>query len=334
MLLSSRLFQDDVALKNCANLDAHHVVPGSSGDHVRKLQTALMICFDADIDPSELGSAWFGPSTQAAVLAFKSSRGILNYRGQIDPIIGIKTIRQLDRELVLKQNEVPEIRKTQDIVVHIVGAVLGPGQGVELTEGQGQLLAGVQPVAVFNRLIETEEYLQHHHPLKHFQWAGGQGGQDPSQKIADRIAQHHDSGGNVIVVGLSAGGPNVLTVGQILNGRGIRLAYAGLCDAAFASDAPSLRIPGFSPVKGENFFQTLGQEVVDQEFHGPVVGGGIRNVDFSRDGEFLEMKRQFERNAGSMLGRVKQKFVDAVHLRAVQRGYEQARISMGDMLRP
>lgn len=334
MLLISNLFKDDQALKNGANFDVHHILPEAVGAHVRKVQTALLICDDADIDRAELDSGRFGPSTTRAVVAFKTRRAILNYRKEIDPIVGINTIRRLDQELVRKQDEQPVIRKTQDIVVHIVGARLGAGQGLELTDGSGQLMAGVQPVSVFNLHVESEEYLRYHLPLKHFQWTGGQDAQDPSQRIADRIAQHHDSGGNVLVVGLSAGGPNVLQVGQILNGRGIRLAYAGLCDGAFQSSADSLRTANFTPGRGEDFFQTLGQEVKPQEFHGPVIGGGFSPTDFSRHEAFVRLKLQLQRSATGFLGRTQQQFIDAVHLLAVQEGYRRASISMNRLLQP
>jgi hypothetical protein len=54
MPLQSNLFRSDQKLQACLLHDSAHVTPGSVGDHVNKIQTALMILDKLDIEPSEL----------------------------------------------------------------------------------------------------------------------------------------------------------------------------------------------------------------------------------------------------------------------------------------
>jgi peptidoglycan hydrolase-like protein with peptidoglycan-binding domain len=110
MPLQSRLFKDDQKLQRCLVLDAAHVTPGSVGEHVRKLQTALALLEDVRIARSELTSSQYGPSTATAVLQYKQRRQIINrsYQNQADNIVGKMTIASLDRELIgMEQGSFP-----------------------------------------------------------------------------------------------------------------------------------------------------------------------------------------------------------------------------------
>jgi hypothetical protein len=102
MPLRSRLFKDDQKLQKCLLLDVAHVTPGSVGEHVRKLQTALALLDDARIERPELTSSRYGRSTAAAVLQYKQRRRIINrsYQTQADNIVGKMTIASLDSELI------------------------------------------------------------------------------------------------------------------------------------------------------------------------------------------------------------------------------------------
>jgi peptidoglycan hydrolase-like protein with peptidoglycan-binding domain len=102
MALQSRLFRDDRRLQECLVRDASHVTPGSVGDHVRKIQTALILLDDLQIDSREMIAKRYGPSTTAAVLAFKKARNIINfkYETQVDNIVGKMTIAALDEEML------------------------------------------------------------------------------------------------------------------------------------------------------------------------------------------------------------------------------------------
>lgn len=104
MGLQSELFKGDPKLEACAVKDSAHISKrdNSVGEHVGKIQTALIrIDPTLKIDPGELEAKSYGPSTAAAVLAYKRERGIINfsYQNSADDIVGKMTIARLDREL-------------------------------------------------------------------------------------------------------------------------------------------------------------------------------------------------------------------------------------------
>jgi hypothetical protein len=105
MALSSNLFRGNVALEACAVKDSAHVTRGASGDHVAKIQFALLTLDRLTIDRAELVSQKYGKSTAAAVLAFKQKRKIINhsYQSVADDIVGKMTIAALDNEMKLKE---------------------------------------------------------------------------------------------------------------------------------------------------------------------------------------------------------------------------------------
>src|SRR4051794_16199229 len=97
-VLTSKEFAGDPKLESCAVDDSAHIMPGSCGPHVEKVQKALNTVGGQKIDPAEVLNMVYGPSTSDAVKAFKRAQvpPLLNYKGEIDPITGIKTIRALD----------------------------------------------------------------------------------------------------------------------------------------------------------------------------------------------------------------------------------------------
>lgn len=105
MGLQSRHFGGDPALEACLIQDSAHVLEGAAGEHVQKIQTALKALDNGTIDAAELGAKRYGPSTAAAVLAFKKKRRIINpaYQKREDNIVGKKTIAALDREMRAKE---------------------------------------------------------------------------------------------------------------------------------------------------------------------------------------------------------------------------------------
>lgn len=106
-ILKSALFAGDPRLEACAVSDPAHVVPGSKGAHVGKIHIAL-ITAGFGIAPNEVAAKYYGQSTAKAVLAFKKARNILNYMGQLDNIVGKKTIRALDEVMLAAQTTPPE----------------------------------------------------------------------------------------------------------------------------------------------------------------------------------------------------------------------------------
>lgn len=100
MALQSQLFHAVPELEAAAVSDPAHIVQGARGDHVRRIQLALIQLDGASIAPDGI----YGPATAAAVAAFKRKRKILNFRGQIDDIVGKKTTAALDREMLQRES--------------------------------------------------------------------------------------------------------------------------------------------------------------------------------------------------------------------------------------
>jgi hypothetical protein len=107
MALRSKLFAGDPRLEPCAVSDPAHITPGSAGDHVSKIQQALIAIDGLSIDAGELASKRYGQSTAAAVLAFKRKRNIIRNQTQVDNIVGILTIKALDAEMFAKEQITP-----------------------------------------------------------------------------------------------------------------------------------------------------------------------------------------------------------------------------------
>jgi hypothetical protein len=101
MALKSHLFSGCTRLENCAVIDSAHVQRGDRGVYVAKIQAALDAIDEAEIDGLEWRQSSFGPSTEAAVLNYKTQRQIINpaYQNKPDAIVGKMTIASLDRDM-------------------------------------------------------------------------------------------------------------------------------------------------------------------------------------------------------------------------------------------
>ena len=109
MPLISRLLQGDRALEACLVDDHAHLVQGTRGAHVPKVQRALGVLDGAHIDVAEVSGEIYGRTTAAAVLDYKQKRTIINfsYQTQADNIVGKMTIATLDREMAASENRPP-----------------------------------------------------------------------------------------------------------------------------------------------------------------------------------------------------------------------------------
>ena len=98
MPLQSQLFRGDAKLEAAAMSDTAHIVPGATGEHVRKIQLALIQLDGATIALDGI----YGPATAAAVLAYKQKRNIINrsYQTKADNIVGKMTMASLDQEML------------------------------------------------------------------------------------------------------------------------------------------------------------------------------------------------------------------------------------------
>ncbi len=100
-MLKSHLFKGNARLERTLVSDPAHVVPGDTGPHVRDIQIALEYLDAAFIEESEIAAMRYGPSTAAAVLAYKQARQIINraYQSSADNIVGKMTMARLDQEM-------------------------------------------------------------------------------------------------------------------------------------------------------------------------------------------------------------------------------------------
>src|SRR5262245_19468255 len=98
MPLCSRLFSDSAALRLCLVSDAAHVVPGVRGEHVARIQSALVRLRFLEVPDAVAEAGYYGPRTAEAVLAYKRVFQIVNrrYQTQADNIVGRMTIASLD----------------------------------------------------------------------------------------------------------------------------------------------------------------------------------------------------------------------------------------------
>jgi len=105
MALRSTLFRGDPKLEAAAVSDPAHIVPGAKGEHVRKIQLALI-----QLDGATIGAdGSYGPSTAAAVLNYKRKRNVINraYQTNADNIVGKMTMASLDSEMLEQENPTP-----------------------------------------------------------------------------------------------------------------------------------------------------------------------------------------------------------------------------------
>lgn len=109
MPLQSKLFRGDRNLEACLVDDRAHIIPGSRGPHVAKLQRALILVDGASIAAGEVVAELYGKETATAVLEYKRARNIINlsYQKSADNIVGKMTIASLDSELAKKEGRPP-----------------------------------------------------------------------------------------------------------------------------------------------------------------------------------------------------------------------------------
>lgn len=105
MPLRSKLFRGDPALEACLVQDSAHLTQGAVGDHVGKIQKALLLLENANFSTEEFLRKRYGKTTANAVLAYKTKRRIINlsYQKQPDNIVGKMTIAALDQEMALSE---------------------------------------------------------------------------------------------------------------------------------------------------------------------------------------------------------------------------------------
>ena len=114
-LLVCKLFtepQEVPELERCLVSDPDHITQGSQGDHVTKIQIALNRLSKGpgreNFNLKEDGI--YGPKTAAAVKAYKNApqrRILQSFQTTADDIVGKRTIKSLDDEMDILENELP-----------------------------------------------------------------------------------------------------------------------------------------------------------------------------------------------------------------------------------
>jgi peptidoglycan hydrolase-like protein with peptidoglycan-binding domain len=98
-------------LEKCLVNDHDHITPGSRGEHVKKIQIALnSLSNGAGRENFRLKvTGVYDTKTASAVLTYKKKRKIINtaYQHEADNIVGKMTIKSLDDEMDILENEIP-----------------------------------------------------------------------------------------------------------------------------------------------------------------------------------------------------------------------------------
>lgn len=127
MPLKSASLRGDSKLESAATTPNAHILKPAAGDHVSKIQRAVLQLDDATIDRQELSTATYGDSTADAVLAYKTKREVINktYQQDADNITGVMTMASLDKELLGKEAAAPDFIFLSDSQRSTVSADLG-----------------------------------------------------------------------------------------------------------------------------------------------------------------------------------------------------------------
>jgi hypothetical protein len=271
MALSSKLFQGDPKLEAAATTDSSHITPGARGEHVRKIQLALIQLDGALIE----ADGTYGPATAAAVLAYKQKRGIINtkYQTKADNITGRMTLAKLDEEL--SQSTPPPTRrqlnaraalesrgllqnfKFASLLIDIFIKIEGFGSPAK----QG-LHDPVQSSIFSANIMANPKYDSENRFMSTIIFTGSHDFRNPSQVIIETVKLLSQSSvgkiDRIFMWGGSAGGKNILTVANALAGDfGDVIQYIALGDAAFEENDPMMRNPGNIKAKfKKNWFQT------------------------------------------------------------------------------
>lgn len=334
--------------QGCLDSDAQNIRPESSGDHIVKIQDALLKIEDTKIPPGDRGliseggaeRGKYGPATARAVLKFKVDRGLKRDGRPFDNIVGRMTIDRLDTEMKPFNKPTEKTRMFQDIFIRVLGQDLNSAAcGTTTTEGQPIL--GIPPTATLaDKINGMQGYRSSHLPIKIEDWNGGHEskgiGKTPNKAIVDALVEHRRqvqaSGsdtqenllGKIILLGTSSGGRNAVQIAADLKNAGFSISYLALLDAAFDNGGdPLLGGNGFVG-SGDSFYENVTNFLVPDgfEFHGAVAGTTDNNLG-NRDDFYLSAKRRFDTQLFHTGGDKMALFV-ACHVKAVTDGYRIA----------
>lgn len=335
-------------LQSCLDNDAQNIRPETSGDHVTKIQDALLKIEDAKIpkddrlliDGGGKERGTYGPATARAVLKFKVDRGIKRDGRPFDNIVGRMTIDRLDTEMKPFNKPTEKTRVFQDIFIRVLGQdPFLPAAGERTSDGQTAV--GIPDTAnLADRINKLPGYLTSHLPVKIEDWNGGHESKGvrktPNKSIVDAVAEHRkqlqaassDSReallGKVILFGASSGGRNAVQIVGDLRNIGISVTYLALLDAAFDDGNDPLLGGNFFAGDGDSFYENVTNFLVADgfEFHGVVRGTLDINLG-GRDDFYLNEKRRFDNQLFHTAADKVNLFVKC-HVKAITDGYRTA----------
>lgn len=283
-------FELNEKLRLCAARDLDHVGEATNpaadrvGEHVALIHEALNAWARKQgvrpVGGAELSGKRFGGDTGDLVEAYKTANRILNFRGQIDRVVGMKTIAALDKELpARKGGEDPPAAGKVDIIVKFQGAFQG-GRILLLTDvfPDARLAAyNKKPNRSLVRMGETTTTIR----AASATLLGGF-----VDRIEAAIAFGKENGrelGKVFVWGTSSGGRNAIDLAARLTGKAIPVEYVAALDAAFfpneslnrptnrfgePSEIPRFNVELVTAATRKNFFQTVGNHSESTARHG------------------------------------------------------------------
>jgi hypothetical protein len=172
---------------------------------------------------------------------------------------------------------------------------------------------------------------------------GGEGEQDPTTKILEKIIEAKAKGrpGKITVDGGSAGGRVTLEVAKRLTEQKIKIDYVGIWDGAFqladrvdasfdvsTGDPVLLKAPIIIANLKENWFQSFGNTLVpEQEIHGQLQGFH-RNKSLDHLANLASWKL-----LPTFTNRTKQMAANSAHVAAYQYGRDRATEAVRSVLR-
>ncbi len=287
MALQSRLLRGDPKLEAAAVSDPAHIVRGSRGPHVAKIQQALI---QLDGAPISQDSA-YGQATAAAVSAFKQKRNILNFKGQIDEIVGKQTIAALDAGMLANENNGggrsagpasaagglllgfgidEDLTSVRHNLIYFSGDVDGFGNG-------GVLLTGNHGQEVLTDMEGLTAPNSDQKPIVRGFGGSLKNKQKGVTTAAALLAVEHDASAKLIIYGYSAGGINSLDLCRILNPVGTTVDLLVTVDVSGRGEVVNRVVPPNVRLN-RNYFQT-DTLTFSKAVGGKAIGRNVFNID-------------------------------------------------------
>ena len=297
-------FKRNRQLLACAESDPAHIGRqfNAKGEHVKLIRKALNAWLDRENlnpKPARLNEAVDIYDEQVAkrVALYKSTKRIFNFRGQIDDIVGIKTVDALDKELPIELDPIDIESSFMDVIVHFAGALTDTPRA--LTEDE-VMPFGLLFRYMVNKIVpKTRKLIRIGNQTTGF----GPATQSIRTTIINKLFTERGEEftfGQVFVFGSSSGGRNAIEFTNEFTARGGNVRYLAVSDPAFfpqdTQTVPDLvpiptNIPVFavnaSARDRKNFFQTAGNQsekrtfsdqkifvsdMVNKEIHGEIPG--------------------------------------------------------------